>query len=160
MKIRLATLDDRPKLQSFLTDRWGSTVLIINGEEVDALECEALVAGDFSAVITFRIEGDSAEIVSFNAVPPLAGLGSNLLNAFIDLMRQRQINTVNVTTTNDNVNALRFYQRRGFRLSVLRPGAVDAARRLKPSIPKEGRHKIALRDELVMSLPLTDPLYA
>jgi hypothetical protein len=33
-----------------------------------------------------------------------------------------------VTTTNDNLEALRFYQRRGFKMTGLRPGAVDRAR--------------------------------
>jgi hypothetical protein len=38
-----------------------------------------------------------------------------------------------LATTNDNLEALRFYQRRGFVLSALRPGAVDdSRRRLKP----------------------------
>jgi GNAT superfamily N-acetyltransferase len=53
-----------------------------------------------------------------------------------------------LTTTNDNLDALRFYQRRGFRLVALRPGAVDAARALKPEIPVTGAHGIPLRDEL------------
>ena len=54
-----------------------------------------------------------------------------------------------LTTTNDNVDALRFYQRRGFRLVALRPGAVDDARaRHKPAIPGTGAHGIPLRDEL------------
>jgi hypothetical protein len=54
-----------------------------------------------------------------------------------------------VVTTNDNVDALRFYQRRGFRLDALRPGAVDEARRARKSeIPAIGEHGIALRDEI------------
>jgi ribosomal protein S18 acetylase RimI-like enzyme len=56
-----------------------------------------------------------------------------------------------VLTTNDNVDALRFYQRRGFRLAELHPGAVDDSRaRLKPEIPEAGEHGIPLRDELVL----------
>jgi hypothetical protein len=56
-----------------------------------------------------------------------------------------------VLTTNDNVDALRFYQRRGFRLAELHPGAVDEARaRLKPEIPRVGDHGIPLRDELML----------
>jgi acetolactate synthase regulatory subunit len=56
-------------------------------------------------------------------------------------------------TTNDNVDALRFYQRRGFRLDTLRAGAVDEARRgLKPLIPESGRYAIPLRDELELVL--------
>jgi len=50
--------------------------------------------------------------------------------------------------TNDNVNALRFYQRRGFRLAELRPGAVDQSRRRKPEIPRVGDYGIPLRDEI------------
>jgi hypothetical protein len=52
-------------------------------------------------------------------------------------------------TTNDNVDALRFYQRRGFRLRAVRPGAVDDARRtLKPEIPAVGEQGIPIRDEI------------
>ena len=54
-----------------------------------------------------------------------------------------------VVTTNDNVDALRFYQRRGFRLARLRPGAVDESREtVKPEIPAIGDHGIPLRDEI------------
>ena len=53
-------------------------------------------------------------------------------------------------TTNDNVDALRFYQRRGFVLTELRPGAVDESRRMKPQIPLVGAYGIPIRDELVL----------
>ena len=60
-----------------------------------------------------------------------------------------------LVTTNDNVDALRFNQRRGFRLVVLPPGAVDAARaELKPEISAVGEHEIPLRDELELELLL------
>jgi hypothetical protein len=54
-----------------------------------------------------------------------------------------------VITTNDNVDALRFYQRRGFRLAAVHRGAVDDSRsRLKPEIPVTGAYGIPLRDEI------------
>ena len=59
---------------------------------------------------------------------------------------------IRLTTTNDNIGALRFYQRRGFRLAELRPGAVDAARREKPEIPRVGDYGIPLRDEIDLTL--------
>jgi hypothetical protein len=60
-----------------------------------------------------------------------------------------------VVTTNDNLAALQFYQRRGFRLVLLRPGAVDGSREfLKPEIPTLGAHGIALRDELELEMML------
>ena len=51
---------------------------------------------------------------------------------------------VRFTTTNDNVDALRFYQRRGFRLAELRPRAVDQAREQRPEIPRVGDYGIPL----------------
>jgi ribosomal protein S18 acetylase RimI-like enzyme len=60
-----------------------------------------------------------------------------------------------VVTTNDNIDALRFYQRRDFRLAALRRGAVDDSRaRLKPEIAEIGYHRIPLRDELELELEL------
>jgi hypothetical protein len=57
-------------------------------------------------------------------------------------------------TTNDNLDAMRFYQRRGFRIAAVRPGAVAAARRLKPTIPELGEHGIPIRDEIELALTL------
>jgi hypothetical protein len=56
------------------------------------------------------------------------------------------------------VDALRFYQRRGFRLVALHPGAVDdSRRRLKPEIPELGEYGIPIRDELVLERELAFP---
>ena len=57
-------------------------------------------------------------------------------------------------TTNDNLPALGLYQRHGFRLVALHPGAVDRARLVKPSIPALGHPGIPMRDELVLELRL------
>ena len=63
---------------------------------------------------------------------------------------------MSVVTTNDNVLALGFYQRRGFGLVALRTGAVDKARRdLKPEIPELGQSGIPIHDEIELSLSLS-----
>jgi GNAT superfamily N-acetyltransferase len=71
---------------------------------------------------------------------------------------RRGCRELRLTTTNDNIGALRFYQRRGFRLAGLRPGAVTRARRAEPEIPMTGEHGIPLRGELdlIRSVPLCD----
>jgi hypothetical protein len=54
-----------------------------------------------------------------------------------------------LVTTNDNLDAPRFYQRRGFVISEFRRGALDNARRtLKPQIASVGDYGIPIRDEL------------
>ena len=59
-------------------------------------------------------------------------------------------------TTNDNLRALRAYQRYGMRLVALRPGAVDEARRrLKSEIPVTGLDGVPIRDELELELELS-----
>jgi ribosomal protein S18 acetylase RimI-like enzyme len=91
----------------------------------------------------------SIELVAFAATSPWRGVGTALLEGLEDDARAHGAERVWLVTTNDNVDALRFYQRRGYRLVALRPGAVDAARREhKPSIPETGDHGIPLRDEL------------
>ena len=50
--------------------------------------------------------------------------------------------------------ALRFYQRRGMRLSAIYPDSIDRARRTKPSIPLLGHFGIEIHDELELELRL------
>jgi len=47
------------------------------------------------------------------------------------------------------------YQRRGYRLVAVHPGAIGASRRVKPAIPDVGRHGIAIRDELELEKTLS-----
>ena len=96
--------------------------------------------------MTFRDLADEVEILALVAETRRRGVGTALLGALLDLKTD---STIRVVTTNDNLNALRFYQRRGFRIREVRPGAVDAARvNLKPSIPVTGELGIAIRDEI------------
>jgi hypothetical protein len=57
---------------------------------------------------------------------------------------------VHLVTTNDNLPALRLYQRHGFVLAELRAGEIEVTRRSKPSIPPTGHAGIPIRDELVL----------
>jgi ribosomal protein S18 acetylase RimI-like enzyme len=58
------------------------------------------------------------------------------------------------TISNDNVVALRFYQKRGFRVTALHRGIYDAMRALKPSIPRTGLDGIPMSDEFELELEL------
>ena len=93
-----------------------------------------------------------AELVAINAFSRYQGIGSALLRSIVD--RLEGFETLRLTTTNDNLDALRFYQRRGFRLQALRPGAVEAARAHKPTISAVGEHGIPIRDEVDLTLQL------
>jgi GNAT superfamily N-acetyltransferase len=75
------------------------------------------------------------------------------VGAVKDIARDAGCRRLWVVTTNDNLDALRFYQRRGFRLRLIRPGAVDRSRELlKPEIPTTGTFGIPLRDEIELEM--------
>ena len=80
-----------------------------------------------------------------------------MLEATVDVARKSNSRRLRLVTTNDNVDALRFYQRRGLRLVRLWAGSVDEARRNhKPEIPTTGNDGIPIRDELELELVLED----
>ena len=51
-------------------------------------------------------------------------------------------------TTNDNLRALQFYQKRGYSLTKIYKDAMDEVRKVKPNVPIIGENGIPLRDEL------------
>ncbi|HZH28847.1 MAG TPA: GNAT family N-acetyltransferase [Azospirillaceae bacterium] len=148
MLVRERTPEDAEWIERLLVQRWGSTVMVVHGDTYDAATLPALVAGAQDGLATYRIIGDEAELVTLDAVRPGLGVGSALVEALVDRLRGTGVRRLRVTTTNDNLDALRFYQRRSFRLLRLRAGAVDEARRIKPAIPETGAHGIPLHDEI------------
>ena len=68
--------------------------------------------------------------------------------------RERGCRRLFLITTNDNLRALAFYQKRGFELAALRRGALNESRKLKPSIPLIGENGIPLRDEIELEMSL------
>ncbi len=54
------------------------------------------------------------------------------------------------------MNALRFYQKRGFVLVAIHRDALDISRKLKPEIPLIGNDGIPLRDEIELEMILND----
>jgi GNAT superfamily N-acetyltransferase len=158
MELRQVAAAD-PDVRDFLLQR-GSAVVARRGELVDVLARPAVVATDAGAlagVLTYDLVDDSCEILTLHAARQWTGIGSALVMMVARLAAAAGCLRYWVLTTNDNVDALRFYQRRGFRLTAVRCGAVDQARlTLKPQIPLTGAYGIPIRDEieLMQDLPL------
>ena len=109
--------------------------------------------GEVVGLLTYLVSGDMADIVTINAFAG-GGIGAALVEALTGELGAA-VARLRVTTTNDNTRALRFYQRAGFRLTALRPGAVDEARKIKPGIPVTGNDGIPIRDELELVMELS-----
>jgi N-acetylglutamate synthase-like GNAT family acetyltransferase len=152
--------EHREALIGFLRDHHSLRVAR-RGELVDASAHPAMVAwsdGEVVGVATYVVNGDACELLTLHARTRQGGTGTRLLAAVREAAREEGCRRLWVVTTNDNVDALRFYQRRGLRLAHLRPGAVDASRdQLKPEIPLTGAYGIPLRDELELEMDLEAP---
>jgi ribosomal protein S18 acetylase RimI-like enzyme len=158
VEVRELRDDERPWLRATLRERWGDEIVVGRGRVRYPAELPALVAVDDSGVrvglASYEVEGTTAEVVTIDALRTGAGVGRRLLDAVAEAARAAGARRLLVMTTNDNLVALRFYQRAGLRLAALRPGAVDEARSLKPSIATTGRDGIPIRDEIDLVLAL------
>ena len=147
---------DRAWAEAFMNDHFGGPLQARRGELVDVLSFPGFVAeldGRLVGILTYRREDGDCELAVIATSERHAGIGSALVDAVI--AAAAGCDRIWLVTTNDNLEALRFYQRRGFVLSALRPGAVDdARRRLKPQISTVGEFDIPLRDELELELRL------
>ena len=158
MRVRAAEAADREWLEAFLAEH-NSLRVARRGELVNSLDHPMLIAetdaGQPAGLLTYIERDGECEVLTLHAVRQRAGVGSALIASIRDLAASHGCRRLWVVTTNDNVDALRFYQRRGFRLAALRPGAVDESRRsLKAEIPAIGDHGIPLRDELELEIRL------
>jgi GNAT superfamily N-acetyltransferase len=153
-----ASAVERRALLAHLVEAWGDETVAVRGELMRPADQPGLVAlaeGGIVGHAAYRLDGRSAYIVAIDSLLPRSGVGSALLAAVEAAARGAGCERMVLDTTNDNIDALRFYQRRGFRIVVVRPGAVDEARRtLKPTIPKMGRSGIPMHDELTLEKPL------
>ncbi|MGZ0085897.1 GNAT family N-acetyltransferase [Caldibacillus thermoamylovorans] len=145
---------DRALVNQFFVDHWGSPQMVVstgvyNGSELDgfaAVENGQRIIG----LITFMIRGNECEIISLDSIMENRGVGSALLHEAETWARQQGCTAVRLITTNDNLHALRFYQKRGYQIVNVFPNAVDKARQIKPSIPLMSAEGIPIRDELLL----------
>jgi GNAT superfamily N-acetyltransferase len=157
VRIRSPRRDENAWIERYLRQSWGSATVVSRGVAHDASRLPALLAVQGEEVVglaTFRFADQDCELVTLDALSRHRGVGSALLTRVAEEAGRRGCRRLWLITTNDNLDAIRFYQRRGMRLVAVHPGAVDEARRIKPSIPATGAHGIPIHDELEFELEL------
>ncbi len=157
IEFEIRPVTDRAFLDELLRLRWSGGALMLRGKVVHPKDVDALAAyheGRLAGVATWRLEGPVFYLVTLNNITEQRGVGVSLLDAIMKLGRQKGSALLRVIVTNDNLNALGFYQRRGFRLIALHPGAIDTIRALLPNIPTMGANRIPIRDEIELEIDL------
>jgi GNAT superfamily N-acetyltransferase len=155
LEIRLITESDRPWIQDLLQKHWGSTQVVSRGRIYQADALPGFLAGQWGhrvGLITYHLENGQCEIVSLNSLVGKQGIGTALIEAVRQQALEAGCNRLWLITTNDNMEALRFYQKRGFRLVQVHRNAIEQSRQLKPDIPLVADNGIPIRDELELEL--------
>ena len=150
-EIKNINLDDHQFVQEIITRLWQDTIIVVHNDIYDTTDLEGIKAVQDDCIVGFlqyQISGQECEILTLVSLKENQGIGSTLLAAVEAIAISKRCEKLSLITTNDNLQALAFYQRRGFRLTAIYPGQVEVSRRIKPSIPLIGENNIPLRDEL------------
>ena len=153
MDVRPLREGDRARTRAWLREHWQES-MAAHGELFFPAEHEGFVAGDWEGLLTYRIGGGRCEVTLLKAIRDGEGIGSALLEATVGAARDAGCRDIWLITTNDNLRALAWYERKGFTVAEVRAGAVDEARAtLKPSIPTHNTETgLPISDEIELSL--------
>lgn len=149
---------DREEVARFIERHWNSRAIMSRGKKYFPHLEHGFIErrdGQIVGLLTYRTDENTCmEILTLNATLEGEGIGSSLMLSAIDRARQMGCEKIFLTTTNDRLKAIGFYQQLGFRMVAINTGVVDEARRAKPEIPLVGERGIPIHDEIVMELTI------
>jgi 5-(carboxyamino)imidazole ribonucleotide mutase len=159
--IRSKERADEAWVRRLMVERWGATNVVVHGRRYYPAELPGFVAvadEERLGLVTYHLAGDACEIVTLDSLRPSLGIGTALMDAVKEAAASAGCGRLWLITTNDNLTALRFYQKRGFHLVTVHPEAVNRSRALKPEIARFGQDGIPIRDEIELEILLPTPL--
>ena len=155
--LRRLTLADLPRLRQFWIEHWGGEEMITRGNVYHPEQLDGFVVEDeneWVGLVTFFMKDAECEVTSLDSLREGKGIGTQLIDKAIEEARARNCKRLFLITTNDNLHALGFYQKRGFEIVTVYRGAVNESRKRKPSISLVGMDGIPLRDEIELEMML------
>ena len=143
--------EDRRWFCELINKEWGSEKIVSRGNIHYAKALEGFIAfekKDRIGVVTYKIMNMECEIVSLNSLKENRGVGTFLLDNVESLACSKGCTRIWLVTTNDNLRALRFYQKKGFKIRKVYNDIMKEYQVLKPEIPLIGENGIEIRDEI------------
>jgi len=147
----------RDRLNELLNMRWPGQTMFVGGSFVNPEHVEGIGAftGErLHGMATWLTRGRIMHVVAVNAFTELRGVGINLVEAMIKHARDDNMALLRASISNDNIVALRFYQKRGFRVRGVNRGMFDLMRHINPSMPLVGVDGIPMHDEFELEFEL------
>ena len=156
-KIREIAKEDEGWVKKFIIQNWGSEKIISKGKIYFPHELSGFVAvrgREYLGLITYSVEGTDCQIVTLDSIIKRKGIGRALVREVKKVAKNLGCKRIWLVTTNDNVDALVFWQKIGFSLKAVYPNAISLSRKLKPEIPLIGNYGIPIKDEIELELKL------
>jgi len=153
IRVRPIEKADRPWLKSRVQEIWSGRFVVSRGVAYEPADLPGFLAisdeeREPVGVATYYIKDAECELITLDALKQWHGVGTALIEAVEEEARNQACGRMWMITTNDNIDGLRFYQRRGYVICAAHPGAIEQSRKLKPSIPVVGNYGIEIRDEI------------
>jgi len=156
--IKTAAKADFEWIKELYRQYWSGDICVSRGkvQKVDDFTggFVAETGGQNTGFVTYTITGPEMEITGIVSLKEKSGTGSALVKAVIELAKKQKIKKVCLVTTNDNLNGIGFWQKRGFKFVKVYPGSMEYVRKIKPAVPLIGENGIPLRDELELEMIL------
>ncbi|MFC2088694.1 GNAT family N-acetyltransferase [Calditrichota bacterium] len=108
---------DNKLIANFISNNWESPLSVSRGRIHDTTKLPGFVCkkkNEIIGLVTYNIEHDDCEIVTLDSKINNQGLGTILINKVLEIAKKKKCQRVWLITTNDNTNAIKFYQKRGF----------------------------------------------
>jgi ribosomal protein S18 acetylase RimI-like enzyme len=159
IQIRKIKETDLEWVREIFVNNWGGDFIVSKGKIYKYNSLDGFIAEEKAekvGLITINTENGETEIITINSLLKERGIGSLLLGATVNAAKEKKSKRIWLYTTNDNLNALRFYQKNGFRLVRINAGAIAESRKLKQQIPEFGEDGIPIRDEIELEMMLTN----
>jgi len=163
--IRPLERSDREWVAHFLDERWGTTQVVSRGKAVyghllPGFTAERVVSeeteetddkdpkSNYVGLVTINAQEKECEIMTLDSLEPDMGVGTALVQAVEGWAKESGIKRLWLVTTNDNLGALKFWQKRGYKLVMIHRNSIAESRRIKPQIPITGLDGIPILDEI------------
>lgn len=147
----------RDNVNQILKKEWNCPPSVSRGKIIDTTNLPGFLFIEdeiVKGVVTYNIENEECEIVTLNSFEENKGIGTALINGVLEIAKKRDCKRLWLITTNDDINAIRFYQIKGFELKAAHINTMEISRKLKPGIPLIGMHNIPIKHELEFEIIL------
>ncbi len=151
-------ITDHELIREHLLSTFTVDHLLVMGKPYPIREMSVIGAydenGALAGLVFWTMRGNMALMPAVISLSQHRGVARQLIDHLIGVARATGAKRLRAMTTNDNTDAIRFYQLYGFRMTALFVNAIDMLRALHPGLEKLGLHGIPRRDAIELEMDL------